>query len=79
MFSHDPSLTNHLRYERLLAEAASARLASGAAPLPAVPWHERVASARRALGYRLVEAGLRLAVGPVTPRHAPPMGSRPPP
>jgi hypothetical protein len=52
-----------LRRERLLAEAAAARAAARAARLPVPSRAERVAARRRALGYRLVEAGLRLAVG----------------
>lgn len=79
MFPHDPAITNRLRHERLLHEAAHARLVAGAAPLPAVPWSQRVAAARRAVGYRLVEAGLHLAVGPVAPRRGPELRSHPPP
>jgi len=79
MFPHDPSLANHLRRERLLEEAARARLVSGAARLPAPPWRERVTAARRAVGYRLVEAGLHLAVGRASPGRTPGLSSRPPP
>lgn len=79
MFSHDPSIANNLRYQRLLLEAAHARLASGAAPRPAPPWRERVASARRRVGYRLVEAGLHLAVGGASAHRTPELSSRPPP
>lgn len=52
-----------LRMEERHAEAARARLLGAAAPLPRVPLPERLAARRRAIGYRLVEAGLRLAVG----------------
>jgi hypothetical protein len=45
------------------AEAASARLLASAAPLPRVSLPERLVARRQAIGYRLVEAGLRLIVG----------------
>lgn len=79
MYPQDPSLANHLRHQRLLMEAAHARLAAGAAPCPAPPWRERVASARRGIGYRLVEAGLHLAVGGASPHRTAELSSRPPP
>ncbi len=57
-----------LHRERLLAEAADQRLRNGAARIRRVPLAARLASRRRALGYRLVEIGLRLALGPARPR-----------
>jgi hypothetical protein len=53
-------LSNSLRYEQLLAEANHQRLMARAGPPPRVQWRERVSAARRAVGYRLVEAGLHL-------------------
>ncbi len=53
-------LSNSLRYDQLLAEANHQRLLARAGPRPRVPWRERVRAKRRAVGFRLVEAGLRL-------------------
>jgi hypothetical protein len=60
-----------LHRERLLAEAADQRLRAGAARIPRVPLTARLASRRRALGYRLVEIGLRLALDPTRSRTRP--------
>lgn len=79
MYPQDPSVMNHLRHQELLRAAARVRLACSAATLPAPPWSERIASARRAVGYRMVEAGLHLAVGRAAPRRTPELSSRPPP
>jgi len=57
-----------LRAEVLHAEAASRRAAVGAAPL--APWSARLAHRRQRVGYVLIEAGLRLAVGRVARRPA---------
>jgi len=67
-----PDVLVRLHRERLLAEAADQRLRAGAARSPRVPLAARLASRRRALGYRLVEIGLRLALDPTRPRPAGP-------
>lgn len=54
--------SNALRYDQLLAEASHERLLARAAPRRRMPWRHRFAAARRAAGYRLVEAGLHLVV-----------------
>ncbi|MPZ88534.1 MAG: hypothetical protein GEU81_10760 [Nitriliruptorales bacterium] len=56
-----------VRMEERQAEAARARLLAVAMPPPRVPLPERFAATRRALGYRLVEAGLRLVIDRVPP------------
>jgi len=69
-----PALTDvvvRLHRERLLAEAGDQRLRAGAARIPRVPLAARLASRRRALGYRLVEIGLRLALDRARPRPRP--------
>ncbi len=58
-----------LRSDALRAEASSRRAARGAAPL--APLGVRLAHRRQQLGYLLVEAGLRLAVGRVASAPAP--------
>jgi hypothetical protein len=50
------------RHQQLLEEAAHQRLCAHAARLPAVPLAVCLARRRRAIGYRLVEVGLRLAL-----------------
>lgn len=79
MYPQDPSIVNNLRYQVLRKEAAHARLLSVAAPMPTPSLRERVSSARRDVGYRLVEAGLHLAVGGAAPRRGRGWRSRPPP
>lgn len=67
---HPALADTHVRLhrERLLAEAADQRLRAAAARVPPFPLGARLASRRRALGYRLVEVGLRLALNPSPPR-----------
>lgn len=80
MHPYNAQLASELRRRALVEEAAHARLLAGAARLPAAPLHVRVAkryaARRQALGYLLVEAGLRLAVGRAG--HPPPQPSRRP-
>jgi len=67
---HPALADDHVRLhrERLLTEAAEQRLCAAAARVPPAPLGARLASRRRALGYRLVELGLRLALDPPPPR-----------
>lgn len=58
-----------LHRAELLEQAAAARRAAHADRLPAIPWRSRLNARKRELGYRLVEAGLRLAIADA---HSPP-------
>lgn len=64
MQSHDAVLFTALRRDQLLAESAHQRLVARAAKRARTPWRQRFRAARRSAGYRLVEAGLRLAADP---------------
>jgi hypothetical protein len=63
MFPQQSALSATLRHEQLLAEASQARLLARVARRRPPPLRERVAHARRAVGYRLVEVGLNLVTG----------------
>lgn len=63
MFPEHCALSISLRHEKLLAEADHARLLARAAPRERPPLRARAATARRAVGYRLVELGLNLVTG----------------
>lgn len=60
------------RRERLLAEAASYRAGRTAGPAVAPSLRERLIARRTALGYLLVQAGLRLVVAERPPPGDPP-------
>lgn len=60
MFPEYTAVRLSLRRETLLAEADHARLLARAAPRERPPLRARIALARRAVGYRLVELGLNL-------------------
>lgn len=61
------------RQERLLAEAAFARAARAAGPAVVPSLRDRLIARRTALGYLLVQAGLRLVVA----ERPPPPGEPP--
>jgi hypothetical protein len=56
-----------LHRQQLLADAEHERLLARAGPRPRMPLRARVVSARRSLGFRLVETGLRLVTAPGPP------------
>ncbi len=67
----DCSVVDH--QSRLLDQRQSVRLARC---VPARPLNVRLADARTNLGFRLIEVGLRLAVGHVEPTLTSPRSSR---
>jgi hypothetical protein len=71
MHPFESALHARLRGEQLAGEAEQARRCPPVAPSPPVPVRQRAVALRQAVGYRLVEAGLRLVVAGPPARGSP--------